>query len=204
MTNEHQAPSLPEAQLPLTDAEIEAATVGERSPLNGPVHLAPYDPVWPKWFAQEASRIREALGPQVLLLEHAGSTSVPGLVAKPIIDMVLAVADSADEGAYVPALETCGFVLRIREPDSYEHRLLRRRLADAHSDRVGFDVNLHVFSLGCEEVGRMLIFRDWLRDHADDRSSTRARSATWPRIRRCKGRRRSRDPGAGHRGRCVN
>ncbi len=68
-------------------------------------------------FAREAKRIRSARGERVLLLEHAGSTSVPGLAAKPRIDIVLTVADSADEAAYVPALETAGCVLRIREPD---------------------------------------------------------------------------------------
>ena len=66
------------------------------------------------------------LGDRVRLLEHAGSTSVPGLAAKPIIDMVLAVADSADEAAYVPSMEAAGYVLRIREPDWHQHRLFQR------------------------------------------------------------------------------
>jgi GrpB-like predicted nucleotidyltransferase (UPF0157 family) len=94
-----------------------------------------------------------------MLIEHAGSTSVPGLAAKPIIDIVLAVADSADEEAYVPALESAGYELRIREPDWYQHRLLR---GPANA------INLHVFSSGCPEIRRMLAFRDWLRDNADD------------------------------------
>ena len=100
------------------------------------------------------------IGERVLLLEHAGSTSVPGLSAKPIIDMVMAVADSADEDAYVPPLEAIGYTLHVREPKWYEHRLIRySRIA----------INLHVFSDGCEEIDRMLLFRDWLRSHPKER-----------------------------------
>jgi GrpB-like predicted nucleotidyltransferase (UPF0157 family) len=95
-----------------------------------------------------------------LQIEHAGSTSVPGLAAKPIIDLLLRVTDSADEEAYVPALEAGGYVLRIREPDWYEHRMFKGP---------DTDINLHVFSSGCPEIGRMLIFRDRLRSNAADR-----------------------------------
>jgi GrpB-like predicted nucleotidyltransferase (UPF0157 family) len=95
-----------------------------------------------------------------LRIEHAGSTSVPGLAAKPVIDIVLVVADSADENAYAPALESAGYVLRIREPDWFEHRLFK-----------GLDpeTNLHVFSEGCSEIDRTLVFRDWLRANPADR-----------------------------------
>jgi GrpB-like predicted nucleotidyltransferase (UPF0157 family) len=144
----------------MTDDEIIAATVGERRPLNGPVYLAPYNPEWPLLFARLKTRIHDAVGNDVLLLEHVGSTSVPGLSAKPIIDMVLAVAASSNEAAYVNPLEQKGFRLRIREPEWYEHRLLK------YSDP---EANLHVFSDGCEEIERMLIFRNWLRTHDDDR-----------------------------------
>lgn len=137
-----------------------AVTVGERVPHDGTIQLAPHDPSWPASYARLAERIRGALGEGVLLLEHVGSTSVPGLCAKPIIDMVLAVSDSADEPSYVPALEAAGFRLRLREVDEFEHRLL---LAP---DVAG---NLHVFTTGCEEIGRMLRFRDWLRAHDEDR-----------------------------------
>lgn len=123
------------------------------------VTLVDYDPEWPVLYEREARRIRAALGERALLLEHAGSTSVPGLAAKPKIDIVLAVADSADEDAYVPALEASGYRLHLREPDWHEHRLLR----DTEPD-----VNLHVFSAECPEIGRMLRFRDHLRmDDAD-------------------------------------
>jgi GrpB-like predicted nucleotidyltransferase (UPF0157 family) len=150
----------PRANIPLTEDQILAATVGERQPLNSTIYLAPYDPAWPSLFTRLKKDIQEALGDDILLLKHVGSTSVPGLSAKPIIDMVLAVADSSDESSYVKPLEAKGYTLRIREPDWYEHRLLKP------PDVQG---NLHVFSDGCEEIERMLLFRDWLRNHADDR-----------------------------------
>jgi len=148
------------ANTPLTEEQIIAATIGERQPLNSTIYLAPYDPAWPSLFTRLAKQIHEALGDSLLLLEHVGSTSIPGLSAKPIIDMVLAVADSSDELSYVKPLEEKGYTLRIREPDWYEHRLLRP------PDVQG---NLHVFSDGCKEIEQMLLFRDWLRDHRDDR-----------------------------------
>lgn len=143
-----------------TEDELRAVTIGPLQPLTGKVLIVEYDPNWPRQFAAEAAKIRAALGERALLLEHAGSTSVPNLAAKPIIDIVLVVHDSSDEAAYVPALEAVGYALRIREPDWYEHRLLK-----------GVDpaVNLHVFSPGCEETERMLLMRDWLRAHEDDR-----------------------------------
>jgi GrpB-like predicted nucleotidyltransferase (UPF0157 family) len=144
----------------MTEEQIIAVTVGGRKPWNSTIHLAPYDPAWPSLFSLLEERIREALGESVLLLEHVGSTAVPGLSAKPIIDMVLAVGDSSAEESYVEPLEQKGFTLRIREPDWYEHRLLKS---------VDVAGNLHVFSAGCEEIERMLLFRDWLRDHPDRR-----------------------------------
>jgi GrpB-like predicted nucleotidyltransferase (UPF0157 family) len=142
------------------DERLRTGTVGDRQPLNSTIYLAPYNPDWPSQFLQHANRIREALADKVLLLEHVGSTSVPGLAAKPIIDIVLAVVDSADEPAYVPPLEAKGFVLRIREPDWFEHRMFKA------PDIAG---NLHVFSVDCSEIDRMILFRNWLREHTDDR-----------------------------------
>ena len=128
--------------------------------MAGPIPIVDHDPQWPALFEREAGRIRAALGCRALRLEHAGSTSVPGLVAKPIIDMLLVVTDSAEEGAYVPALEAAGYSLRIRETNWYEHRLLKGP---------DTEINLHVFSSGCPEIERMLMFRDRLRSHAADR-----------------------------------
>ena len=146
---------------PLTEEQIVAANIGKPVVLNSPVELKPYDLEWPSRYAILEGRIRRALGAGALALEHVGSTSVPGLSAKPVIDIVLSVAESADERAYVPLLEREGYVLRVREPDWFEHRLLKSPAAD---------VNLHVFSAECEEIRRLLAFRDWLRTHEDDRT----------------------------------
>jgi GrpB-like predicted nucleotidyltransferase (UPF0157 family) len=143
------------------EEDVRRVTVGEVVPHNAAVLLSPYDPAWPRRYAVEADTIRTALGDRVLRLEHVGSTSVPGLIAKPVIDILLVIADPADEAAYVPALEAAGYVLRIREPDWYQHRLLKR--ADPA-------VNLHVFGPGGQqEIDRMLRFRDRLRSDPADR-----------------------------------
>ena len=143
------------------EAELQAVRLHKVEVLDKPIELAEYDPAWPELYEREAANIRTALGERVRVLEHAGSTSVPGLAAKPVIDVVLAVADSADEDAYVPPLEEAGYVLAVREPDWHEHRVLRGSEPT---------VNLHVFSEGSSEVGRMLAFRDRLRtDEADRR-----------------------------------
>jgi GrpB-like predicted nucleotidyltransferase (UPF0157 family) len=145
---------------PSSEEEIRNHTIGELKPLCSRILIVNYDPHWPELFAREADRIRFVLGSGALRIEHAGSTSVPGLAAKPIIDLLLVVADSAEERAYAPLLEAAGYVLRIREPDWYEHRLFKGPETD---------INLHVFSSGCPEVDRMLMFRDWLRSNGDDR-----------------------------------
>ncbi|KRC64519.1 hypothetical protein ASE12_06910 [Aeromicrobium sp. Root236] len=122
--------------------------------VDGTIELREYDPQWPATFEGLATGIRTALGPVATAVEHVGSTSVPGLPAKPIIDINLLVVDSADEQAYVPALEQLGYVLHLREPGWHEHRLLR--LDDPR-------VNLHVFTAGSPEHDRMITFRDRLR-----------------------------------------
>lgn len=155
---------LPEpADIP-TDEELETVQVAPPPPFSGSVEIAEYDPAWPVSFGREDERIRAALGDRVLLLEHVGSTSVPGLPAKPIIDIDLQVADSADEAAYVPALIAAGYVLTFREPAWYEHRLFK-----------GLDpnVNLHVFGTQTDEIERHLLLRDWLRQHSADRDRYR-------------------------------
>ena len=128
--------------------------------LNGQIVLVPYDPEWPRLYEREAVRIRAALGDRALALEHAGSTSVPGLSAKPKIDIVLGVADTTDEAAYVPDMDAAGYVLRIRETDWHEHRLFKGP---------DTDINLHTFTVGCLEIERMLRFRDHVREDAADR-----------------------------------
>ncbi len=141
------------------EARLRTVTIGEPERLTGPIELCSYDPGWPDAYSQLAAGVRRALGSRVVRLEHVGSTAVPGLAAKPIIDVVLEVSQSANEAAYVPDLERIGCVLRIREPEWFEHRLLRGRVG-------GLSVNLHVFSDGCAETERMVRFRDRLRNDA--------------------------------------
>jgi GrpB-like predicted nucleotidyltransferase (UPF0157 family) len=140
--------------------EVAQARVGGQPPRT--IEVVPYDAGWPADFERMAARVRAALGERVLALEHVGSTAVPKLAAKPVIDADLTVADSADEAAYVPDLEAAGFELRIREPEWEEHRLLT--LEDPRT-------NLHVFSPGATEPRRHVLFRDWLRASNDDRAS---------------------------------
>lgn len=147
---------------PKSDEDLQKVTVGERKPHNAQITLLEYDPRWPELFDREAKRIRSLLGKKALQVEHVGSTSVPGLCAKPIIDILLVVTDSADETTYVPDLEEAGYTLRIREPEWFEHRLLKGP---------DTDINLHVFSKGASEVDRMLRFRDWLRTNNSDRDN---------------------------------
>jgi GrpB-like predicted nucleotidyltransferase (UPF0157 family) len=142
------------------EAEIRAAWTVEAPRLDGKVRLVDYDPNWPILFEREGQRIRGALGSEVIDLEHTGSTSVPGLAAKPIVDMLLVVPNSAHEPAYLPALEAAGYRLVIREPDWFEHRVFKGP---------DTNVNLHVLSEGSPETVRILAFRDWLRTHDDDR-----------------------------------
>jgi GrpB-like predicted nucleotidyltransferase (UPF0157 family) len=123
------------------------------------VRVEVHDPSWPARYELIAGRIRTSLGAAVLALDHVGSTSVPGLDAKPIIDVDLTVSDGAAEASYVPALAECGFRLAIREPWWYGHRLLRGSEPAC---------NLHVWSPDCPEPVRHVIFRDWLRANPDE------------------------------------
>jgi GrpB-like predicted nucleotidyltransferase (UPF0157 family) len=141
------------------DEELQAVTVGPLQPHDAPITLAEYDPEWPRSFRREAARLRSVLGAEAVRIEHVGSTSVPGLAAKPIVDIVLVVPDSADEPSYVPRLQAAGYTLRIREPGWFEHRLFKGP---------DLPINLHVFSRGTAEIERMVRFRDRLR--SDDRA----------------------------------
>ena len=147
---------------PMSDEQIRASVVGPIEPLTSPIQFVDYDPAWPALFQREDARIRAALGDRVLRFEHTGSTSVPGLAAKPIIDMTMIVADVIDEAAYAADLEAAGYRVTIREsePEWYDHRVFKGP---------DTNVNLHVFSKGCVELERMVGFRDWLRTHPDDR-----------------------------------
>lgn len=133
----------------------KAALIG--GPERRDIVMAEHDPQWAEQYEVERDRIVGALGSGALRIDHIGSTSVPGLGAKPIIDIDLSVADPDDEAAYVPALEAAGYVLRVREPG---HRMLRTSARDVH---------VHVCAIGSEWERRHLMFRDWLRARPDDR-----------------------------------
>jgi GrpB-like predicted nucleotidyltransferase (UPF0157 family) len=126
---------------------------------QGKIAIVDYDPAWPARFEAEAGRIRAALGAAALAIEHVGSTSVPGLAAKPVIDINLTVADTSAETAYAPPLLAAGYRLAVREPEWFEHRMFKRE-APA--------VNLHVFPAGCPELSRMRLMRDWLKQSPED------------------------------------
>lgn len=149
-----------------SDADHAAAIIGEQKPL-GKLVIEDYDTCWPKRFVAERDAIVSVLDPRtVVRLEHTGSTSVPGLAAKPVLDMLLVLADVAKEDSYVPDLEAIGYRLAAREPGWYEHRFLTRRADEG----APYDVNLHVFGpAAAPEIERILLFRDRLRTHAEDR-----------------------------------
>lgn len=143
-----------------TDEEVAAARTVAHAP--APVEVVAPDPTWPADFEVVRRRLVAALGDRVLALAHVGSTSVPGLWAKPVIDVDLTVASSADEPAWLPDLEAAGFELRVREPGWEQHRLV------VGSDP---DANVHVWSPGALEVQRHAMFRDRLISHDEDRAS---------------------------------
>jgi len=124
------------------------------------IKIVEYDSDWSNRFAKHAEIIADAIGSSLVRIEHIGSTSVSGLAAKSIVDILVVVPDSTDEGAYLPPLEAAGYVLRVREPDWNEHRMFRNPEKDVH---------IHVYSVGCPEIQRNLIFRNRLRENAEDR-----------------------------------
>jgi GrpB-like predicted nucleotidyltransferase (UPF0157 family) len=121
------------------------------------IAIVSYDPSWADRFNHERSRILGALGTLARRIDHVGSTAVPGLAAKPIVDIDLSVDDPDDEAAYVPALNRAGYQLRVRERG---HRMLRTQ---------DLSVHVHVCPAGGKWERRHLLFRDWLRVDAADR-----------------------------------
>jgi len=151
-------------------AYLDRVLIGGREPAQ--VSVVEYAERWPMRFREIAERLRRALGEDVVVgVEHIGSTSVPGLAAKPIVDVLLTVADVSDEAAYVPALESAGFLLRVREP---AHRMVRTPAQDVH---------VHVYEPGRQEVRDYIDLRDWLRVDAEDRALYAATKRTLARQR---------------------
>ncbi len=160
------------------DEELERylaeVMVGPLEPAE--IRLQDYDPAWPERFRREAAGIHEALRGRERRIEHIGSTSVPGLVAKPIVDILLVVDEPDDEASYLPALEAAGYELRVREPDFDRHRMLRTPEKDVH---------VHVFPPESREIERYLLFRDRLRTDAGERElyaaeKRRLAARRWP------------------------
>jgi GrpB-like predicted nucleotidyltransferase (UPF0157 family) len=121
------------------------------------IAIAAYDPAWPERFEQELARILAALGHYVRSIEHIGSTSVPGLAAKPVIDIMIEVDDPNDDSQHREALEATGYRLRVIEAD---HRMYRTPERDVH---------LHLWRTGSSHIARHLVFRDHLRASTDAR-----------------------------------
>jgi GrpB-like predicted nucleotidyltransferase (UPF0157 family) len=139
------------------NAHLDRVLVGGRE--RRTLILAEYDPAWPGRFAQEREKIARALGETARAIEHIGSTAVPGLAAKPIIDVMVVVADPDDENAFRAPLERAGYELRVREP---RHRMFRTPERDVH---------IHLWAEGSDDVARQLAFRDRLRASASDREA---------------------------------
>jgi GrpB-like predicted nucleotidyltransferase (UPF0157 family) len=128
------------------------------------IALVEPNPAWPQRFLDTKARIEAVLGSTAVAILHAGSTSVPGLPAKDVIDVDLVVKDIKDEESYVEALERSGFLFLLREPGWHQHRFFVDE-----GDRPGaYLINLHVFGPDCPEVERHRIFREWLSKSPED------------------------------------
>ncbi|MDN6667112.1 MAG: GrpB family protein [Brevibacterium sp.] len=134
-----------------------------------PIEFVDHDPSWSEQYLRLSDDILSVLGPTALGIAHVGSTSVPGLAAKPIIDIALVVSDAVEEAAYRPSLQAVDFELVIREPAWYQHRMFKHIDAETGISLTPM-CNLHVFGPRCPEFSRMCLFRDRLRSNPDDRN----------------------------------
>ena len=153
------------------DESLDAVLIGGRE--ERAVVIVDPDPEWRAVFERERAAIARVLTGRAFRIEHVGSTAVPGLAAKPIVDIQVAVVDPDDEAAFAPALERAGYELRVREPG---RRMFRTP---------GRDVQVHVWRAGSDDERRHVLFRDWLRVDESDRAlyeDTKRRLAArrWP------------------------
>ncbi|MBM3715874.1 MAG: GrpB family protein [Actinobacteria bacterium] len=154
-------------------------------PVSSPILIVDPDPTWPQRAETVRERVMEALGVRALRVEHVGSTAVPGLPAKPILDLDLTVADPSDERVWLPRLEAIGFTLTVREPWWHEHRLLRLDPKSEALPTSAGDLNvfLHVFGPDSPELIKHVVFRNWLRANSADRdryAAAKRRAAEGP------------------------
>jgi len=136
---------------------VGASLIGGRE--KRAITIVDYDPVWPARFRAERDRIRDALGDNAVRIDHVGSTAVPGLAAKPIVDVQVSVLDVEQEATYLPQLEAAGYHLRVRQPD---HRMVRTPRLDVH---------VHICPAGSRWERDHLLFGDWLRATPADRAA---------------------------------
>jgi GrpB-like predicted nucleotidyltransferase (UPF0157 family) len=132
-------------------------------PGRDPIEVVPYDPAWPAAYDRWRDTLAAALGPLAVRIEHIGSTAVPGLPAKPVVDVQVSVRD-VDDDAVTAAVESTGLSLGVAEPG---HRFFRHR-TEAGETRV---VHVHVFAAESDDERRHLLFRDYLRAHAEHRDA---------------------------------
>ena len=137
----------------MADQNLPIGLIG--GPEKRAIIIADYDPQWPAKYQEHARKIEQAAAGSALQIEHIGSTSVPGLGAKPVVDILLVVKDAANEADYLPSLETAGYVLRVREPDFDQHRMFRTPARDVH---------VHVFGVELRAGDRV---RLWPQKKAD-------------------------------------
>ncbi|HEV7126874.1 MAG TPA: GrpB family protein [Ktedonobacterales bacterium] len=126
---------------------------------SDPVIVVPYDPAWPDMFARQATALRQALGPVARRIDHIGSTSIPGLAAKPVIDVQISVADFEPLAAYRVPLEHLGYVFRAENSER-----TKRYFREAPGTRRS---HLHVRRAGSFSEQLALLFRDFVRHHTD-------------------------------------
>jgi GrpB-like predicted nucleotidyltransferase (UPF0157 family) len=122
------------------------------------IEIVPYHPAWPSLFAEEETKIKQALGEQCMAVHHIGSTAVPGLCAKPKIDIIAVIQERA---LIIHNLEKGGYRYR-GEFNIPFHRGFSKR------DNTP-EINLHVYEEGNPEIELNLLFRDYLRTHAEAR-----------------------------------
>jgi putative glutamine amidotransferase len=137
------------------------AVEGVRGGRSRPYFVADYDLTWPQLFEEEAARLREALGPVAVRIEHVGSTAVPGLAAKPVIDIQISVEEMVPRERFVAPLETLGYEF-VADPTDAEHEYFKK---DVGGVRI---YQIHVCPVASEWERRHLAFRDHLRAHPED------------------------------------
>ncbi|MEA2678214.1 MAG: hypothetical protein QOJ81_2355, partial [Chloroflexota bacterium] len=143
------------------------------------IKIADYDPSWPGRYEEMRARLAEGLGGMALRIDHVGSTAVPGLAAKPIIDIEISVPDVADVASFKNAIEAQGFASRMIEPGHHYFR---------PPPGLPRDFQVHVCTIGSDWERRHLLFRDFLRADPDTAAGYEALKRdlatrfTWDRI----------------------